>query len=210
MWKWLAVASVLYGVFCMLAVLSPRSRALTAALDLQAMAQAWQSQGAPPLIHDFETHQPPPVTIPPALTELAVDKTGNRYLRWRPPPGPQAAVLGLPVRYDEAANAALILRVRAEGVEQLFVGVREGDGSVYATQLPADRRWQLHRLPLKRLMLSPRTEDENGQLDPTQINAIIVAAIRPPEPPERRRQHRDRPPPEQLIELDDVGFKLQP
>ena len=124
MWKLLAVASVLWGIFSLLTVLAPRSLALTAALDFGALAEAWRSEGPPPGLHDFETHRPPPFTIPESRTELAVEGDGNRYLVWSPPPGGPAAVLGLPVAPAADLGAALTLRVRCEGLQQLFVGVR--------------------------------------------------------------------------------------
>lgn len=213
MWKWLAVASVLWGIFSLLTVLAPRSMALTAALDFAALGEAWQAEGPPPSIHDFETHQPPPFTIPESRTELAVEGDGNRYLRWSPPSGAPAALLGLPVAPAADQRDKLSLRVRSEGLEYLFVGVRERDGSIYTAPLEVKADWRELGLPLSRLKLSPRTPDENGQLDPSEINGIIVAAVPRPGPERPGRGPRGPQPPAgppPIVELDDIGIAAAP
>ncbi len=213
MWKWLAVASVLWGVFSLLTVLAPRSLALTAALDFQALGEAWRSEGPPPSMHDFETHQPPPFTIPESRTELAVEGDGNRYLVWSLPAGGPAAMLGLPLAPAADLGDELALRVRSRGLEQLFVGVRERDGSIYTAPVEVNADWREQKLSLRRLKLSPRTPDENGELDPDQINGIIIAAVQPagPERP-GRGPRRPQPPPERpaVVELDDIGIAAAP
>jgi hypothetical protein len=213
MWKWLAVASVLWGLFSLLTVLAPRSLALTAALDFQALGEAWQAEGPPPSLHDFEAHQLPPFTIPESRTELAVEGDGNRYLCWNPPAGGPAAMLGLPIAPAADLSDALTLRIRSKGLQQLFVGVRERDGSIYTAPVEAKGDWREHKLPLRQLRLSPRTPDENDQLDPDQISGIIVAALQPagPERPGRGPRKQQPPPgPPPVVELDDIGIAAAP
>lgn len=208
MWKWLAVAVLIYGLIAAGTIVAPRSMLLVSGMDLAALGQAWRD-GNPPQFYDFEAPAPPPLTRPPASAQVVAAGEGNRIMRWEPPPDAPFALLGLPLAAPASPPAALAIRLRAEGLPRLAVGLREEDGSVYSIELPAGPDWQAHVIPLDRLRPGPRTVDENAQLDPEQVTAVFLAAVEPPRRQQRQRGREEggrRGPPPPVVELDDFGF----
>jgi hypothetical protein len=208
-YKWLAVAALIYGLIAAAAIVAPRTMLTVAALDLAALGQDWRESGPPIPFYDFEAPGPLPLTRPEGSAEVVPVGGGNHVLRWEPPADVPLAFLGLPLSAPEPTTEALAVRLRSEPPAQLIVGLREEDGSAYITELPAGPDWQTHLIPLADMQPAPRTQDENGQLDVDQVTAVFIARGEPRGPRQRRRGREALPPPQQqplVIELDDLGF----
>jgi len=208
-YRWLAVAALIYGLMAAAALIAPRTMLTAAALDLAALGRDWREPGPPAAFYDFEAPGPPPLTRPPGSAGVVPGEGNNHVLRWEPPADAPFALLGLPLNAPDPPPAALALHLRSESPVRLIVGLREEDGSAYITEVPAGPDWRAHIIPLKDLRPAPRTDDENERLDVDQVTAMFIARGEPRGP---RQQHRGRealPPPEQqplVIELDDLGF----
>lgn len=216
MWKWLAVAALIYGLIAAAALVAPHSMLVVRAMDLQALGQAWHDLKPPPN-YDFEGTPPPALTRPASAADVVAVEDGNHIMRWEPPAAARFAFLGLPVHVPDPPPEALAVRLRTEGLPQVMVGLREEDGSAYIAQVQAGPEWERHVIPLADLHPAPRTEDENGRLDPDQVTALFVACGGPErELPRQTRRERIRErrsgqaQPPAVVELDDFGFAPLP
>ncbi|MBN2081681.1 hypothetical protein JW859_05665 [bacterium] len=210
MWKWLAVAALIYGLLGAQAIISPRNLGMIHVLDLRELNRVWHEMPALPAHHDFTEPGPPPITWPEGPVDYIERASGNRALRWDPPAFGRQALLGLPVSIPDSQNAVLSISLRSDAEETVYVGVREDDGSVYLTELALTAQWQAHNLPLDQLKLSPQTTDENQALNPEQVTGLFIAVgnLAAERPGRGARPVRDRLKARQhsAIEIDDFGF----
>ncbi len=201
MWKWLAVAALLYGLLAMGALFRPRQPVSPDEVASLADLNQALSEMAPrhqPLI-DFESQGPPPVTRPPAHADVKADNSGNHYLEWEYDTADGAMhSLGLPLA-AEGNPGFLSVEIKGTYSGTIIVGLREHDGSVYVAsrELVRDER-QLLEIPLAELQLSERTEDENSSLD---LDAIAVLFTDPHLTRKARKRGRTR------IQLDNIHLK---
>jgi hypothetical protein len=223
MWKWVALAALIYGMLAITAGISPRRAALGRMLDLAAVSDTWELPASMPAAYDFESPSPPPITRPPAHVEV-VTQESNHVLRWIPPVESPLAVLGLPFSPPEA-GAAIELRLRTQQLPaeaMLTVGVHERDGSLYVVRQQPGPEWQRLTIQWESLALAPTSSDENKALDAAQIDAVFIAVHVPGELADRARERwrEQRPPPpaerpkplapQMVIEIDDVAFSAEP
>lgn len=224
MWKWLAVAALVYGLLGLGVVLVPSPRAPSVmAQDWQAMLRSLEQEpipggppgsGLPPVkpgmppspeppqVLDFEQPQPLFATRPGQQAEVAQQPDGNHFLRWKPAPGRERfAVLIVPWRPAKREASALTLRLRADHVTQVIIGLREGDGSVYSVERSTTLEWRELVLPLNELHLGPRYTDENGKLDLDQVQELIIVHFA------RWQEREPATAAPNTVELDDIRLR---
>lgn len=158
MWRWVGVACLVYGLSSLGLMLGPHRP---------------PTDAPPPSAIDFEGAFPPPVSRPPAQTTVMEQSSGNHVLEWRLPlDGPRVRMLALPMRPPPGASS-LVVQLGANLAQELRIGLREDDGSLYLASRRASMVTIEHRLALAELRLSAATADENGRLDPAQVDAVV-------------------------------------
>ena len=106
-----------------------------------------------------------------------VREEGNGVLElsFTPAVGTISGVMGQ-VPAGLAGAQSLRMHLKSTGQTIIMVALVEGDGSSYNTGFTSlPDRWQEIALDLDELQLGDDSTDENGQLDPGQVQAIMVA-----------------------------------
>jgi len=188
MWKWIAVAALIYGLVGLLVATAP-PRPAQVDIPFEQL----------PHVLDFEHPYPGALTIPRAHTEVVEVSPGQHALQWSFKPGKlQVHSLALPCAPPSPDVRELVLMVKADSELELHIGVIEEDRSLYATLRTAGSEPREIFVPLAELQPSERFSDENGQLDRDQIRHIVLA------------WHNPRPkdaPPQIEVWVDDVRFE---
>jgi len=124
----------------------------------------------------FNTAQDGAMTI---TREAANIREGQGALEftYTPSEGAFALIGATPIK-PEAQPKSLKFSFKTDEVSAILYGVNEQDGSSYQGYCYSPGgAWEDVLVDLGELMLSQDTEDENGHLDPDQINTVIVADL---------------------------------
>ena len=102
---------------------------------------------------------------------------GALELRYMPSEAAFALIGATPIKPPGQARS-LKFSFKTDEVSAILYGVNEEDGSSYqGYSYTPGGEWHDVLVDLEELMLSEDTEDENGKLDPDQINTVIVADL---------------------------------
>jgi hypothetical protein len=196
MWRWVGIACLIYGLSSLALLFAPRHGGPDRALSDFG---AGPDPNDLPSAINFEDSFPPPIVRPPSEAAVMVQSSGNHVLEWRlPPEGARLYSLALPL-VPPPGSSRLVLELGATRGQELRLGLREQDGSLYLTSRRAAMSSIERRIEFAELRLSGPTSDENGRLDPEQVTAAVVIS---PEAP----QWRGRPAP-LVITLDNLRFE---
>ena len=186
MWKGLAWLMLLYGLLATAAAVDAGDRQR----GLQEMFTSWQqanqalrerteSAGINPApVLRFDGHDPL-VAVSGAAEAVVVDDGENAWLEWTPDRNQaRLDLLGLLIAAGRPGDNGLALRLNANYKGQVIIGVMESDGSsymVFPERLPGD--WTSYEFPLDTMELGDDSEDENGRLDPEQVDMVLIGYL---------------------------------